>query len=361
MAHATPSLKQTQMTIDPDERPKYSKDQLQTYFKRIKLPQKYLDSPVHSDASLAPTKDHGLPLLQALVRYHVCNVPFENLEIQYSAHKTITLNMDDLYVRFAERGLKYGRGGRCMEHNGFFGTVLRSIGYEVRNCAGRVSRMMSPDAETREKQGNTYDGFNHMLNLVRIEGQWWVVDVGNGPMGPNIPYPLQDGYECESIAPRRIRLQWRSIPEHAAAKDEDAQKLWCYDACFQPKGTSSSSKLVSEGEWVPVYCFTETEFLPQDYEMMSYFTSNNPKSFFTSMVLCIKMEMDEAEEKIVGDVTLGGDKVRRTRGPNVGGKKKVLRELNTEKERVEALKEFLGVELTQEESENIRPQTRLQS
>jgi len=336
------------MAIDPKDRPGYSKEQLQTYFKRIKLPQEYLDSPVLSDPSLAKTKEHGLPLVYALTRYHACNIPFENLELHYSAHKTISLNMDDLFTKFAERGLQYGRGGRCMENNGFFGTVLRSLDFDVRNCAGRVSRMMAADVETRETQGQTYDGWNHMLNLVRFDGTWYIVDVGMGAMGPNIPYPLEDGYETTSIAPRKIRLQWRSIPEHAAEMEE-AQRLWCYDVCHSPK------EKPEENRWLPTYCFTETEFLPQDYEMMSWFTSTHRKSFFTYSVLCTKMLMDDAGEKIVGDATLFGNGIRRT----VGGQREVVRECKTEQERVEALKEVFGVDLTTEEKEGITAEMRL--
>jgi len=350
MAHATPNARQTQMAIDPKDRPRYSTEQLQTYFKRIQLPQKYLESPVLAHSSLAKTKEHGLPFLHALTRYHAKNVPFENLELHYSAHKTISLQMDQLYGKFAERGIQYGRGGRCMESNGFFGTVLRSLGYQVRNCAGRVSRMMSPSTETRESQGQTYDGWNHMLNLVRFDGQWYIADVGMGAMGPNIPYPLVDGYECVSVVPRKIRLQWRSIPEHAAESDDEAQKLWCYDVCHHPTEGGKDDK------WIPTYCFTETEFLPQDYEMMSLFTSTSRKSFFTYSVLCTKMLLDGAGEKIVGDLTMFGNGIRKT----VGGQRETVKECTTEGERVEALKEFFGVGLTEEEEKGISEDMRLQ-
>ena len=348
MAHATPQLLQTQMALDPKDRPKYSAEQLQTYFKRIHLPQKHLSSLILQNPSLARTKPDGLPLLQALVRHHVAHIPFENLEIHYSSHKTISLQMDDLFTKFASRGLQYGRGGRCMENNGFFGTVLRSLGYDVRNCAGRVSRALSGDPEVRDRQGQTYDGWNHMLNLVRLDGGWYVVDVGMSAWGPNLVYPLVDGFECESIAPRRIRLQWRSIAEHAAEREEEAQKLWCFDVCHHAKEEGREEK------WVPTYCFTETEFLPQDYEMMSWYTSTNPRSFFTHLVLGMKMEMDEAGEKIIGDVSLLKDTVRRTHGPLLGGRKEVLKTCETEGERVEALREFLGVELTEEERKNVK-------
>jgi len=54
---------------------------------------------------------------------------------------------------------------------------------------------------------------------------------------------------------------------------------------------------------------------PITYLALCRYTSTSPKSFFTYMVLCMKMIMDEDGEKIVGDLTLGGDKVRKTDGP----------------------------------------------
>ncbi|KXT09607.1 hypothetical protein AC579_7655 [Pseudocercospora musae] len=343
MAHATPTTMLTHLPVDPKDRPKYNTEQMQQYFKKIKLPQQYLSSPVLKDPSLASTKEHGLPLLRALHLHHLGNVPFENLELHYSAHRHISLNMDDLFDKFVTKGIRYGRGGRCMENNGFFGTALRSLGYDVRNCAGRVSRSWSPNAETREKLGHTYDNWNHMLNLVKIQEQWWVVDVGMGSMGPAIIYPLEDGYEGLAVAPRKIRLQKRVIPEHASRNEDEAPKLWCYDQCLIPGGEGPKS------QWISTYCFTETEFLPQDYEMMSYYTSTNPKSFFTYSVMCSKFVLDDARENIIGHTTLFNNSISSV----IGGKKEVSTELNTEEERIQKFKEVLGVELTDEEESSI--------
>ncbi|KAI4606556.1 hypothetical protein J4E80_010092 [Alternaria sp. BMP 0032] len=148
-----------------DSQPRYSTSELHSYFQRIRLPQKYLDTPVLSDKTLANTKEHGLPFLQALMRHHTSHIPFENLELHYSPHKTITLNPQALYTKIVTQR----RGGRCMENNTFFGTVLRSLGFHVRNCGGRVSRAMSPYPEVRRQQASTYDGWNHMLNLARFD------------------------------------------------------------------------------------------------------------------------------------------------------------------------------------------------
>ncbi|KAF2478672.1 N-hydroxyarylamine O-acetyltransferase [Neohortaea acidophila] len=341
-----------QVPLKPEDRPRYTKDQLNAYFHMINLPPTHLKSPILSNPSLATSTQHALPLLKALVLHHLTTVPFENLSLHYSPRKTLSLDMHDLYAKIV--GRNGHRGGYCMENNGLFGTVLRSLGFRVRNCAARVSRMMSPSEHVRAQQGQTYDGWNHMLNLVLLDGEWWVVDVGMGNMGPCAVYKLQDGVELESIAPRRIRLQKRAIAESYSAEEEGGgavPKLWCFDVCYKPE--------VAEGEeraWIPTYAFTEAEFLPQDFEMMNYFTSTNKACLFTYVLIITKMLADEAGEKIVGDITMLNDTVRR----NFGSDRKVLRECKTEKERVDALRDFFGVELTEEDSESITPELKIQ-
>lgn len=336
-----------QLPLDEEALPRYSSTELRDYFERIKLPQKYLDSIVLTDSTQATTKEHGLPLLQALTRHHVCNVPFENLVLHYSAQKAVSLNVADLYTKMVRRRL----GGRCMENNTFFGTVLRSLGYEVRNCGGRVARAMSPYPEVRRNQNTTYDGWNHMLNLVLLDDEWYVVDVGMGSMGPNLPYPLRDGYETTSIAPRLIRVQSRPIIETYAGKytaRATPPKMWCFDVCYNPGDAAKN-------DWVPVYCFTETEFLPQDYEMMSWFTSTNPGSFFTRYIMCTKMLMDENKEVIVGNVTLFKDTVTES----IGANRKAIGEYKTEAERSQGLAEIFDVHLTDEEKAAIPNERKL--
>jgi len=337
-------VRQTQLALDDQDRPRYSTAQLHDYFKRIELPQElYVDSPLLSNATYAETKEHGLPFLEALTRHHTCSVPFENLELHYSAHKTVSLDTADLYTKFVHRR----RGGRCMENNTFFATVLRSLGFDVRHCGGRVSRAMSPYPEVRRNQSATYDGWNHMLNLVRLDGEWYVVDVGMGAMGPNIPYPLQDGFETTRIAPRKIRIQCRPIAEsYAKNRTSGSPKMWCYDFCYEPAGNA-------DDKWVPVYCFTETEFLPQDYEVMSWFTSTHPSSFFTRYVTCTKMI--QSGEKIVGNNTMFKGTVRET----IGSNRRVLKECTTEEERVQSLAGIFDVTLLDEEITGISADARL--
>lgn len=93
-------LAPTSLTQLPEEASRriYSRAELQDYFSRISLPQKYLDSLVISDSSLARTKERGLPLLEALCCHHTCNVPSENLIFHYSANKKVNLDLSHLYL-----------------------------------------------------------------------------------------------------------------------------------------------------------------------------------------------------------------------------------------------------------------------
>lgn len=68
------------------------------------------------------------------------------------------------------------------------------------------------------------------------------------------------------------------------------------------------------------------------------------------------MLLDDAGEKIIGDITLINDTVRK----NVGKDREVLRECKTEEDRVQALRELFGMELTQEERKGITPELKLQ-
>lgn len=281
-------------------------------------------------------------MLEALCRHHAATCPFENLILHYSASKKVTLDPVALFDWFVVKR----RGGRCMETNTSFSTVLRSIGYRVRNCGGRVSRAMSAYPEVRKNQAHTYDGLNHMLNLVHFEDEWFVVDVGMGAMGPNKPYPLRNDFETTSIPPRRIRLQRRAIDE--SYTPEEAPKLWCYDVCHDPTHGA-------DNKWIPTYCFTENEFLPQDYEVMSWFTSTHSNSFFTRFVTATKMIIDPHQEIIVGSVTLFKDAIREQRG----SERKLVKECKTEDERVEMLREIYGIELGEPERQSISPDTSL--
>src|SRR5690242_15511555 len=107
--------------VDPSVRPTYTPAQIQHYFDRIDLPAKYRSSPVITGPSPSPsssaavaaaavagTATEELTLLNKLIKYQLAAIPFENLELHYSPHHTISLDPQHLFHKMVERG--NGRG-----------------------------------------------------------------------------------------------------------------------------------------------------------------------------------------------------------------------------------------------------------
>lgn len=72
--------------------------------------------------------------LAALVKAHRTSVPYETIDL-WCGRRT-TLEADALFDKIVTRR----RGGYCFELNGLFAELLRELGYEVREYAGRWLR-----------------------------------------------------------------------------------------------------------------------------------------------------------------------------------------------------------------------------
>lgn len=228
-----------------------------------------------------------------------------------------------------------------MENTCLLGTVLRSIGFTVMSTGARVNEAVQPISASPDWEGPRYDGWNHMVNIVTVGGKQYLVDVGFGSNSPTFPVPLEEGHTQVNIEPgHAMRLRRGHIPDDESKEQgRREQELWMYDIRFS-----------DQGEWLPAYCFGEVEFLPRDFEMMSFFVSRSPGSWFTSCVVALRYVMDENTEKIVGDVTLFGSEIKERRY----GRSESLMEIKGEGDRVVALERYLGIRLTEEEVGGIR-------
>lgn len=146
---------------------------------------------------------------------------------------------------------------------------------------------------------------------------------------------MHDGVVAGAIAPGSARLIKQNIPPNT---DPD-QKLWIFE-----------TRDKSTGPWLTNYCFTELEFIPEDFENMNFKTSCSRTSWFTYTVVCCKFLLDEKEEEIVGTITLSGKELKR----KVNGLSESLATFNSEAERVEALEKWFGVKLREDEKEGIK-------
>ena len=171
-----------------------------------------------------------------------------------------------------------------------------------------------------------------MLNVVTIEGRRYVVDVGFGSSGPTRPLPLVENEVAVNVGQQEMRLMRDSIPDFTMS----GQKLWLYQ-----------HRNGGDQPWLPTYAFSEIEFTPNDFMMMNHFTSTHRTSWFTYLIVCVRMILEDGE--IVGDVTLFGNEVKR----RIRGKSELLALCLSEEERVKALDDYFGVKLSAGERDGI--------
>lgn len=304
-------------------RPTYTQEQIYKIYDRINLPKQYRHSPGEELSKIA-RGDRGLELLSALQRYHLANVPFENLELHYSPTKIINTDPELLFEKIVTQNT--GRGGYCMENNLFFGTLLRSLGFSVMSTGGRVNTAAQPSGEVGPTE--KYTGFSHMVNVITIKGKRYVVDVGFGTGQSTHPLELVDRSPSTNIKPNQlVRLRWDAITE---AENKDS-KMWIFER--QDK---------EDGPWIPTYCFLDNvEYLPQDYMVMSHFTSTHRMSFFTYKVVVAKFLLDDTGSEIIGTIVLFGNSAHK----RVHGVKEDLGTFEKEEDRIQALQKHFGIEL----------------
>lgn len=267
----------------------------------------------------ARTRD-GLKFLAALLRYTLAAVPFENLLLHYSPYRAVTIDKDILFEKIVASNC--GRGGYCMENNLFFAKILQSLGYEVISTGARV--LLEGDSPE----------WSHQVNLVSLDDQIYMIDIGFGKQGPTRPLPLIDDHISKwgaTEAEMRVTYNQGSKPW--------VQGLWTYQHRNSPKDI-----------WAPMYHFTNTEFLPGDFRIMNHSVSTSRTSFFTYRIIVTKMLLDKEMDDIVGAIILNQNEVKK----HIQDKSEVLAELKTEEDRVEALAKHFGIFLTERERAGIR-------
>lgn len=121
--------------------------------------------------------------------------------------------------------------------------------------------------------------------------------------------------------------------------------------------------------WNTYYAFGESEAGNWDLECANFWVVSHPDSFQRKQILAVKFirSDDDAQDTtksiqneqngttpgevaILGKIMLADDVVKR----NTGGKSEIVKQCTTEMERTEALKEYFGIYLTDEEKQGIK-------
>lgn len=299
-----------------------SPEQVDAYLERIRLPRKY-----HPSSSPV----HDIAFLTALHVHHISSIPYENLSIHYSPSHSVTIDADVLYEKII--GAKRGRGGYCMEDGILFHHLLRALGFNTYMAGARIRLR-----DANNVPSGDYIGWCHLAHIVTLpNGERYALDVSFGGDGPTKPMPLVHGASLQNLGTQEIRLVYEHLPQHA--HPESQPKHWIYQY-----------RNSAEKEWNSYYAFPEFEFFPADLISINFWAAAYPTSFQTFTVLVVKFLLgkgdgEDQQEKIVGKLMLNNGHVKR----NMGGKTEVIRVCGTEEERVQALKEYFGIDLTDEE------------
>ncbi len=120
--------------------------------------------------------DASLPVLTALHRAHLQNIPYENLDIHLGRKLEISVQ------NFFNKIVLQKRGGWCFEMNGLLAWVLQDLGFDVQLLAGSVER----------EDLNAAEAGDHLVLLVNVQGKKYLTDVGFGD-GFLEPIPLLAG------------------------------------------------------------------------------------------------------------------------------------------------------------------------
>jgi N-hydroxyarylamine O-acetyltransferase len=176
-------------------------------------------------------------LLTALQRAHTGTIPFENLNILLG--RPIDVDVPALQDKLVTQR----RGGYCFEHNMLFAAVLTTLGFDLRRLMGRV-RMGHDEYWAR----------THLVLLVTVDGQEWLVDTGFG--GNGLREPIQF---TENETEQDGRLL--SLIRH-----DDPQWL------LRVRRTDG---------WFDLYGFDEFPQHPIDVVVGNHYTSTSPRSPFT--------------------------------------------------------------------------------
>ncbi|MCX4761564.1 arylamine N-acetyltransferase [Streptomyces sp. NBC_01275] len=208
--------------------------------------------------TLAPTADN----LRELHKRHMMTVPFDNSR---NAAKGLAI-WDDVDAGadvFFQALITEGRGGICHELSGLFRALLTELGYDVTVVSSGVrgaGDQFGPDLE-------------HMLSLVRLDGEEWLVDVGFA--GPSFTEPVrvsaqvqrQNGFDYRVVgdgdhlvlqrrpadgdwqAVYRFTLQERALSEwKAIASGENDDPYWHWAGEMIRAGTLIYGRVYDTGQ-----------------------------------------------------------------------------------------------------------------
>ncbi|KAG0280356.1 N-terminal acetyltransferase [Linnemannia gamsii] len=267
----------------------------------------------------APT----LATLQELQTRLVTTVPFETLSLRTTASRGVDLSLEGIY----DRVVVQKRGGWCFSLNRLGFELLVGLGFRTQFTIGRVCKPFKPTDPLR------YSAKTHRVSIVRFLDEAtgsdtkYLFDIGFGNSAP-LPLQLKEGATIEFGG----HIRRMSTRTHIQAQPEilgnSPFEMWCIE-----------EYLPADGVWIPWYAFSEQQFYENDCEVANFYTCYSPTSHFLKVFWCIRFTP-------VGEYYLLVDKKLMIK--NANGLVKQI-DFLTEQDRLDALKEYFDIVLTDEE------------
>lgn len=111
-----------------------SLEQIELYLNRVGLPDSTKSLLFEGTAGR-----YALQSITTLQRCHMAAIPFENLDLHYSVHKTPPQDTENVFRRVVTQN----RGGTCVQVNLLFTQLLQSLGFDAYCSAGRINAAAS--------------------------------------------------------------------------------------------------------------------------------------------------------------------------------------------------------------------------
>lgn len=305
------------------------------------------------EALLLPTGP--LSVLRTLIRCHTARIPWGSLANHYSPMAMNSLKAQDVFEKLVVRRL----GGHCLEIVPLFAAVLRALGYSFYMTGARVGPAMTGEASGGIGVG--FHGWSHLILIVTIHGQKYVVDpqyrqitepVLLDPNGPEIVF--------DSIPNSVMRLRYvpssEVVPNNASTS---GLKIWLFEMKFSRE----------DEHWRYAYIFsTDTEWFLEDLNIMNVWLAKAEDSYLLSQLMVTRVLLAseggfDGEKQQVDKITAIGSRGK-LQEPEVAGHLQLIHDrltvwrfgqrvidqkVTTEQERLEVMKEWFGIELQEEE------------
>lgn len=214
-----------------------------------------------ADIGLESLKE-STPDLESLSKiqyFHLINYPFQSLSTVL--HLPTSIELDDIY----QKTIVEKQGGYCYEHNLLVLAVLKKLGYKARPLTGYTIHDNTPDMPKAR---------THVLLLVTINMQDYLVDVGYGGLVPTSPLKL--------------------IVDEIQITPNGNYKIISYN-----KGYIVCAEV--KGEWQMLYAFDLQLQNQPNLAVGNWYISTYPQSPFRSMLMASRIEANGIRHNLLNN------------------------------------------------------------